>query len=189
MLSLPFPRGSSWWTRPGSNAILSKHDRHKQFDIKNCVMSILNSTYTWIKKIKAKIIYLQLYTFCPTDDLSNEYAVTGKFGKLYHNLGQLKTPQVHRIPEYPVNYQNPDALHPLTGLWHYLACHNVVLLAALATEVSTWRLLLGKRSNDRAGLKLCHIQGPALSPMRDAKTGQWTHQRNRCLLLCHKQNH
>lgn len=55
--------------------------------------------------------------FCPPEN-SKEYAVTGQFWKLYYDLAQLKTPQVHRFPQYSVHYQDPDSHHPLIGLWH-----------------------------------------------------------------------
>lgn len=54
--------------------------------------------------------------------------------KLDHDLAQLKTPQVHRFPEYSVHYQDADAQHPLIGLWQHLARHNFVLPLAAASK-------------------------------------------------------
>lgn len=142
----------------------------------------------------ARNIYLQLDTFCPPEkDLgvpSNEYAATGQFGKLIIILASSKLGKSTVSPNTlsTIKILTPSILSLASGIishgiMSFFLWQQLAKLAKTRKTVSLNKAPASRSTvNDRAGLQCftVYTQGPAWSPMRDAQSGQWPHQRNRC---------
>lgn len=171
-------------------------------------MSILNNKCTYIKKINDKIFLLTIgHILFPRKTWVSRLKSTLPQVSSENFIMILLSSKPHKSTVSPntlstikmltpsiLSFESGNLWHGIISffLWQQLAKltkkkKTESLVMALATR-STVKWTCGAAAVSQ-GRFTVNTQGPVCSPMRAAQTGQWSHQRNSCLLLCHKQKH